>query len=319
MTGAVLCPIDFSELSRQALLWASAITRYRGGELIVLSVVEPLLAEAARIRLGTDLVRTEAEPALREFVEATLPERHRRASQLRMEVRVGRPSEVILQTGRSRNAGLIVMGTHGLGGVRKLLLGSTTEQVLRRTERPVLAVPGGAATVPAVEDPGVQVRKILLATDFRESASAATAWATDLASDLGVPLVFAHVVEPVVVPARWRGLAADFDGDREASGQQMLASLAGSFRHTHNECVVSVGRPADTIAALAVERGVGLVVMGLANADDSALLGPGSIAYRVLRLAHVAVVVVPAQGRVSRTAGQPSDASRQSMEDLADV
>jgi nucleotide-binding universal stress UspA family protein len=159
------------------------------------------------------------------------------------------------------------------------------------------------------------VRKILLATDFRESASAATAWAIDLASDLGVPLVFAHVVEPVIVPAWWQGLATDLEGERVASGQQMLASLAGSFRHTHNACVVSIGRPAETIAALAVEHEAGLVVMGLANADDSALRGPGSIAYRVLRLAHVAVVVVPGQ----RTADQATDVSRQSTEDLADV
>jgi nucleotide-binding universal stress UspA family protein len=144
----ILCPVDFSEQSRQALLWASAIAQYRGGELTVLSVVDPLLARAARIRLHIDLARADAEPALREFVEATLPEAARQASHVRMEVTVGDPSEAILQTGRRLKAELIVMGTHGLGGFQKLLLGSTTEQVLRRTEWPVLAVP--AATVTAI-------------------------------------------------------------------------------------------------------------------------------------------------------------------------
>ena len=206
----ILCPVDLSEQSRQALLWASAIAQYRGGELTVLSVVEPLLAQAARIRLGVDLSRAEAEPALREFVEATLPERVRHASHVRMKVTVGDPSEAILQTGRRLKAGLIVMGTHGLGGFRKLLLGSTTEQVLRRTEWPVLAVPGGAVSAPAVEHPGVQLRRILLATDFRESAMAATQWAGDLASDISVPLVLAHVVEPVIVPLRWQAVSRRF-------------------------------------------------------------------------------------------------------------
>ena len=290
---SILCPVDFSEQSRQALLWASAIAQYRGGELTVLSVVEPLLAKAAGIRLGVDLAREDVEPALREFVEATLPEPERQASHLRMEVTVGDPSEAILETGRRRKAGLIVMGTHGLGGFRKLLLGSTTEQVLRRTELPVLAVPPGAVGAPAVEHPGVQLRKILLATDFRESAMAATQWAGDLASDLSVPLVLAHVVEPVVVPPRWQELVADFESDRVASGQRMLARLSASFRDTHSDCVVSVGRPADTIAAVAAEYGAGLVVMGLANSEDSEPRSPGSIAYRVLRIAHVAVVVVP--------------------------
>jgi universal stress protein A len=290
---SILCPVDFSEQSRQALLWASAIAQHRGGELTVLSVVEPLLAQAAGIRLGVDLAREETEPALREFVEATLPEHERQASHVRMEVEIGNPSEVILQTGRKRNPELIVMGTHGLGGFRKLLLGSTTEQVLRRTEWPVLAVPARAVSAPAVEHPGVQLRRILLATDFRESAMAAAQWAGDLASDISVPLVLAHVVEPVVLPPRWQALAADFESDRIASGHRLLARLSASFRDTHSDCVVSVGRPADTIASLAIEYGAGLVVMGLANPEDSEPRKPGSIAYRVLRIGHVAVVVVP--------------------------
>jgi universal stress protein A len=291
---SILCPVDFSEESRRALLWASAIAQYRGGELTVLSVVEPLLAQAARIQLGVDLARAQAEPALREFVDATLPERVREASHVRMEVTVGDPSEAILQAGRRGKAGLIVMGTHGLGGFRKLLLGSTTERVLRRTEWPVLAVPPGSITVPDVEHPGVQLKRILVATDFREGATAAVQWAGDLASDISVPLVLVHVVEPVVVPPWWQALIADFESDRVASGQRMLARLAASYPGTHNECVVSVGRPAETIGSLAVKYGAGLVVMGLANPENSQPRNPGSIAYRVLRIAHVAVVVVPA-------------------------
>jgi universal stress protein A len=293
---SILCPVDFSEQSREALRWTSTIARHRNAEMTVLTVVEPLLAQAAGIRFGVDLAREDVEPALREFVNATLPEHVRQASRVRMEVTVGEPSEAILQTGRRLKADLIVMGTHGLGGVRKLLLGSTTEQVLRRTEWPVLAVPARAVTAPAVESPGVQVRKILLATDFRESAMAALLWAGDLASDISVPLVLAHVVEPVIVPSRWQAVAAEFEGDRIASAERMLAKLAASFRDTPVECVVSVGRPADTIASLAVQHGAGLVVLGLTNPEDPELRKPGSIAYRVLRLAHVALVVVPTSG-----------------------
>ena len=290
---SILCPVDFSEQSRQALLWASAIAQYRGGELTVLSVIEPLLAQAAGIRLGVDLAREEAEPALREFVDATLPEGVRQASHVRMEVTVGDPAEAILQTGRRLKAGLIVMGTHGLGGFRKLLLGSTTEHVLRRTEWPVLAVPPGAVSAPAVEHPGVQLRKILLATDFRESAMSCYAVG-------GRPRVRCRCPPRPGACGRararaplWEALVADFEDERVASGQRMLARLSASFPDTHTDCVVSVGRPADTIASLAVEYGAGLVVMGLANAEDSEPRKPGSIAYRVLRIAHVAVVVVP--------------------------
>jgi nucleotide-binding universal stress UspA family protein len=315
---SILCPVDLSKQSGQALLWASAIAHYRGAELTVLSVLEPLLAQAAGIRLGVDLTRTEVKPALREFVEATLPEGVHRASQLRIEVTAGDPSEAILQTGRRLKAGLIVMGTHGLGGFRKLILGSTTEQVLRRTEWPVLAVPPGTTSVPAVEHPGVRLRRILVATDFRESAMAAMQWAGDLASDFSVPLVLAHIVEPVIVPVRFQELVADFESERVASGRRMLARLSAAFRHTHSECVVSVGRPADTIASLAVEHGVGLVIMGLTDPDDSKRRHPGSIAYRVLRMGHVPVVVVPALGRNLRATDEPRGVPGQSSEHLAE-
>ena len=296
----ILCPVDFSEQSRQALRWASAIAQYRRAELTVLSVVEPLLAQAAGIRLGTDLPKEETEPALREFVDATLSEGGRQPSPARIEVTVGDPSEAIVQTARRLNTGLIVMGTHGLGGFRKLLLGSTTEQILRTTEWPVLAVPPGAVSAPAVKQPGIQLRKILLATDFRESAIDATQWAADLASDVAAPLVLAHVVKPVLVSPLWEPLVADFEDERVASGKRMLSRLSTSFPATHTDCVVSVGQPANIIASLAVEYGAGLVVMGLANTADSELRKPGSIAYGVLRLAHVAVVVVPRAA--SRTA-----------------
>jgi universal stress protein A len=297
---SILCPVDLSEQSRQALRWASAIAQHRNASLTVLSVIEPLLAHAAGIRLGIDLARTEAEPALREFVKATLPEGREQTARVRMDVTVGDPSDAILEASRRLDAGLIVMGTHGLGGFRKLLLGSTTEQVLRRTEWPVLAVPPGAASAAALEYPGVQLRKILLATDFRESAKAAAEWASELASDINVPLVLAHVVEPVVVPSRWQALVADFESDRVASAQRMLARVAAHCRDTRDDFFISLGRPAEKIASLAIEHGANLVVMGLPNFQDSESHSPGSIAYRVLRIAHVAVVVVPA----SRIPGQ---------------
>lgn len=291
---SILCPVDFSEQSRAALLWALSIARHRGAELTVLSVVDPLLADAADVRLGVDLAR-HTEPALREFVDAVVGEPERGDLRPRMQVAVGDPAEAILDAAHRLDTDLIVIGTHGRGGFRKLMLGSTTEQVLRRTEWPVLAVPAGAVSAPDVQHPGIQLGTILLATDFRESAMAAGQWASELASEIGIPVVLSHVVESVVLPSSWQSLGADFESDRVASGQRMLERLSASFQGIDTECAVSVGRPAETIALLAVEHGAGLVVMGLANTEDAEPRRAGSIAYRVLRTAHVAVVVVPAR------------------------
>lgn len=289
----VLCPIDFSDHAREALAWASDIAERRGAELVVLTVVDPLLAQAARMRMGIDLPRSDAEPALREFVGATLPARSQATSRLRLDVQVGDPADVILQTSVRDASDLIVMGTHGLGGVRKLLLGSTTERVLRGTQKALLAVPRAAAPgADAGRSPLGELKRILMATDFREGSSAAVKWAIGLARDLAVPIVFAHVVKPVAVPKEYRQLVAGVDEEHVALAERELAAFAASASDVACERVVSLGHPEDAIASLVTKHGAGLIVMGLTNERDSSAR-PGSIAYRVLRTAHVAVLVVP--------------------------
>ena len=146
---SLLCPVDFSEQSRHALRWAKALARRTKGRLTVLSAVDPLLADAARLRFGLDLVHAETAPALRQFAAETWSDDIAHATDANFDVRVGNPADVILETAARERTDLIVMGTHGLGGVRKWLLGSTTERVLRRTHTPVLAVP------PTVSDPSL--------------------------------------------------------------------------------------------------------------------------------------------------------------------
>jgi len=291
-TASILCPVDFSEESRQALRWASTILQHRGGELTVLTVVEPLLAETAGIRLSIDLARKETESALRSFVNETLPNRVRTGLHLHLNVATGSPSELILQTSRTRNTQLIVMATHGRAGIKKWLLGSTTEAVLRQAQCALLAIPRGAAL--HGDDLDGRLRKIALATDFRQSSAAATQWALDIAAEMRIPLVFVHVVEPVMVQPQWQALIDDVDSERVAAGQRMLATLSEEARDSSTEQVVAIGHPADAIAAAAAEHGVDLVVMGLARTEYAGNQLPGSIAYRVLTGGRIAVVAVPA-------------------------
>jgi nucleotide-binding universal stress UspA family protein len=195
-------------------------------------------------------------------------------------------------------ADLIAMGTHGLGGFRKLLLGSTTERVLRRTDTAVLAVP--LATVPSVildsSGPRLELRRILMGTDFSEGSAAALQCATDLAQQLRVPLVLCHVVSPLVVPAQWQSYVAEVDDERTRYARPRLEALSNRLKSTIEcEAVVSTGRPADSIAAIAEKRQAGLIVVGLIGEKGAGAPRPGSTAYRVLCLAHVPVLVVPAR------------------------
>jgi nucleotide-binding universal stress UspA family protein len=83
------------------------------------------------------------------------------------------------------------------------------------------------------------------------------------------------------------------DEERTRYAETRLASLSAHLKdRIECETVVSLGRPADSLAATAEERQAGLIVMGLMG-EEAPRVRPGSVAYRVVCLAHVPVLVVP--------------------------
>ena len=292
----ILCPVDFSDQSQEALRWAVAVAAQNRSRLIVLTAVDPLLAHAAKARLNVDLPSAETEPALRELVNATLPPHASWAPETALDVRVGEASQVILEAAERERADLIVMGTQGLGGIRKLLLGSTTEQVLRGTRTPLLAVPVGGARIVGLDpsQPRWHMETILIATDFSEASADAVQWAAELAQRLSVRLVVAHVVTQAELAPPSESDGAQGDDEQAAGARKRLEELAARIPGSlERDTVVAVGQPADAIASIAKERHAGLIVVGRTGQGGLLAPQPGSIAYRVLSLAHVPVLVVP--------------------------
>ena len=294
---SLLCPVDFSEQSGHALRWAKTLARRTQARLTVVSAVDPLLAEAARLRFSLDLGHAETEPALRQFAAETWSGEAADASNVNFDVRVGNPADVILETAARERTDLIVMGTHGLGGVRKWLLGSTTERVLRRTHTPVLGVP------PTVSDPvslndaaSGTLGPVLAATDFSDTSTCAVRWAADLAHEMSSRLLLVHVVGPIAVAPQWQPYIEDADQARVAAARTELDTQKKQFPDfVECESLVESGRPADAIALIADQRRAGVIVMGLASSQGPLGSRPGSIAYRVLCLANAPVLVVPPQ------------------------
>jgi nucleotide-binding universal stress UspA family protein len=121
-------------------------------------------------------------------------------------------------------------------------------------------------------------------------------WAADLAEEIGNPLLFVHVIEPIVVAPQWQAYVVMPDEARLGDARARLQDLARTVaRATASECVVETGRPADTIALVAEERRAALIVIGLASSQGLLGARPGAIAYRVLCLARTPVLVVPPQ------------------------
>jgi len=135
----ILAPLDFSELSVPTVDMAARLLA-PDGEATLLHVVEwmPVVTEGA---FGVYPHRKDIEQ-LKQLSLDKLEDwrRAREGNNLRPMVREGKPATAILEVASDLDPDLIVIGSHGRGGLDHLLLGSVTERVLRKSTAPVLVV-----------------------------------------------------------------------------------------------------------------------------------------------------------------------------------
>ncbi len=132
----VLAPVDFSDSSSTALQQAAAIARQHEAELTVMHVIKPHVPMPYDIKIeSSEEVGNRAVKALDEWLTKT----HLPQDPQQKVLAAGVPDEQIASYAREHNTDLIVMGTLGRSGLGRLLLGSTTERVLRNVPCAVLA------------------------------------------------------------------------------------------------------------------------------------------------------------------------------------
>jgi universal stress protein A len=288
----VLCPIDFSDSSRGALRYANAIAGRVGGRLTLLVVNDPVLQEASHLVAGASRLAEDTIREMQRFVKQTLGTQAR--GDVEFEAASGKPAPEILRVARERGIGLIVMASHGSSGFRKLFFGSTTERVLRETTVPTLVTSGNDAGPADFDELRKTVRRVLVPVDLSAATSYQLASARQISESLNVPLLLAHVLEPVR-PLSNHPVLPTVETERRYRAESELERLTSDLPEgSGGESLIVYGEPAEEIAKVAEDRAVGLIVMGL---HSSPLLGPrmGSVTYRVLCLAHRLVLALPPQ------------------------
>ena len=188
----VLCPVDFSPISKRALNHAAAVARWYEAELVVLHVI-PFMPTVFGFPAAVDAAAVGAADADAVVPELTafVAEAASVVSGPRMVVRSGSPAVEILRYTADEEADLLVLGTHGRSGFERLMVGSVTEKVLRKARCPVLTVPRqceGQAERPVFG-------RILYGADFSEASDRAAEYALSLAQEANGRLTLLHVVD----------------------------------------------------------------------------------------------------------------------------
>lgn len=289
----IICPLDFSPTSYDALKSAQQLAERVDAELILVHVIafpSPNDHGFTSEEEAHGYARQNAEKQLNEIIATRLG--HLKGA--RFIICSGSPAgQLIVDAARGEGADLIVIGTHGWTGWRRLVLGSVTEEVMHFAQCPVLTVHSQVGNFAAA---GSQP-KILCPTDFSEPSVQALQVAGELALSLNAELSILHVLEPLssafadVSAQEFRQLRID------AAARAMVPLVK---RHlplaVQNSTLLNrlsrKGKPGVEIVDAATEGGFDLIVMATQGETGWRQLFVGSVAAEVVRTAPCPVLTI---------------------------
>jgi nucleotide-binding universal stress UspA family protein len=294
---SVLYATDFSAASEAALPYATAICRRFGSTLhmaYVLPDTGPLIMAGGLDYVSLDTLNQDAENAAQESIKQITD----RLGQIpyRTYLRHGGVWANLRDIVANNRVDLIVVGTHGRGGLGKLVLGSVAEDILRHAPCPVLTVGpgvcgraklqefhGGGRDLAPVE---LELRQILYATNFTAASVRVAQVAISLAAQFQARLTMMHVVEGD--SRLGNPPESTDDGVRELQEEISKASLAYA-----PEILTEFGSAWYCIVNKVAERDIDLIVLGAHSGDGTTHL-PWSTVHKVVAHATCPVLTIRA-------------------------
>ncbi len=299
MFRKLLLPVDFGDCTDAALALAPRLAA-EGAELVLLHVIDPQVLEPFAGLLDIGRYRAGTRERLQELAGGL----EIRGGTVRLEIREGPPVRGILEFLEEDEPGVIVIGSHGRKGLRRLLLGSVAEQILRQSKRAVCVVKLDSSAEGAEDGRAMgQFEKIAFASDFESDCELARDCFLDLLKNTGAAGSLLHVFDasfhqgftllPDFVDAS-AAMQESVQSSRDAAHDRLdkeLASLRKSGLRV--ESALLEGAAWEEILAHVSREQSDLLVLGthLHQGLDRFLLG--SVAEKCVRLSEQPVLVVP--------------------------
>ena len=206
----------------------------------------------------------------------------------------GRPADAILDLCDQIGAGLIVVGSRGLGPVKRLLVGSVSESIVHHAKCPVLVVRSGAGSWPPV--------RVVIGEDLSEDAHSAAKLGITLAKLMEAETLLVHTYEgmpphPETLPQADRELYEAMVEKHLRQVEPALEERAAELEQAYDvrpQVRIVPGESAQVLAEIAEEGdGPSLLVVGSRGLGTSERIVIGSVSSKVLRAAGGPVLVCP--------------------------
>ncbi len=286
----IVAALDFSEHCEAALDRAIVIASEAGATLHLLHAYEVPLGS---IPIYDFQVPQSMLDAVRDAAARRIEKARAKAEAAgvvcRTHLTASPPTPAIVDTARSLQADLIVMGTRGLSGFQHALLGSNAERTVRLAPCPVLTVKADASAK-------AKFARILAPIDFSKQGEAAIALAIDLAREHHGEVHLLHAYDlPGGVAMGYGGAIPQSVWDGIRDGARVSLEKACEGLKTTAVPIVNhlvIGPPADAILSAAKTEHADVIVMGTHGRRGFQHLLLGSVAERTLRLAPCPVLTI---------------------------
>jgi nucleotide-binding universal stress UspA family protein len=295
MPATILVPLDGSELAERALPVAERLARAANARLLIVRVLNS--ADQEPDATAPDVW---AQGYLAEDYVGHAAEMARRAAGVDTHSLVvyGATTDSILEAVRQHAPSLVVMATHGRSGLGRWLYGSTTDEVLRSLDIPVMVIPFANPALVAARG---RAHRILLALDGSERSLLLLQPVRQLAIELQAEIVLARLVEePPMATARMAAhppVLGDRGMDQQvAVARDQVEGVAQQLRSTVRGVSVRCepGDPARRIVEIADEEGADLIALVTRGRVGLRRLFLGSVATSTLRRTRVPVLLLRA-------------------------
>ncbi|MGB2636225.1 MAG: universal stress protein [Candidatus Acidiferrum sp.] len=248
----VLFATDFSSCSETALRYSLGLSRRYDAILYMVSVVSAEVTYDAQPPDALYL-RHSAENKLAKLADAELFQGIKHLELV--EEGFGSVSRVLLELIERLHIDLIVLGTHGRGGIKKLVLGSVAEEIINRAPCAVLTV-GPHVHAKLISE--FKLQRILCATDLQPGSEKVLAYALWLAKDENAHVTLLHVLKILTdAPSEHR------EAQRDTAMKQLVQLLTPETSPSLEvQSIAEIGEPGKCILKVAEDQGADLIVIG---------------------------------------------------------
>ena len=280
----ILLPTDGSEDSIRAAEAAADLAKKSGAELHVVHVWHDVRGFAH------DFVKRELRRQGQEILDEQVEKIRASGGEVtKAYLRRGRTSNEVIALCKEIDAGLLVVGSRGLGTVRRILMGSQSEEIVHHAQVPVLVLTGAENFWPPA--------RIVVGEDFSDDARKAGELAASIGKfyDAKGLLVYSHPDLPEVPPEEARSAVQHLTEMRERD-KSMLEDRAGDLEKilgNRPEIKISGGYPANVLLEASQEVQPSLVAVGSRGLAGLIRTRLGSVSTKVVTAARGPVLVYP--------------------------